>query len=46
MKRQERLAKARQQQVKTQLTLIEKKIQQGIDLLPRETREKMECEEM
>ena len=46
MKRQERLAKARQQQVKTQLTLIEQKIQKGIDLLPRETREKMEREEM
>ena len=46
MKRQKRLAKVRQQQVKPQLTLIEKKIQKGIDLLPRETREKMEREEM
>ena len=46
MKRQERLAIARQKQVKTQLSLIEKKIHEGMTLLPREKREKMEREEM
>ena len=44
--RQERLALARQKQVKSQMNHIEKKIQLGMELLPRETREKIEREEM
>ena len=44
--RQERLEKAKRKQVKTQMNIIEKKIQEGLELLPRETREKLEREEM
>ena len=44
--RQDRLALARHKQVKTQMSLIDKKIQLGMNLLPRETREKIERDEM
>ena len=44
--RQERLERAKRKQVKTQMNIIEKKIQEGLELLPRETREKLEREEM
>ena len=44
--RQERLARARKQQMQTRITIIEKKIQEGIELLPREKREQLEREDM